>query len=74
MAVVGSYPANIGWFLLLKIENVLVQVAVIVGGMSVQKQERILNQGPEIVVATPGRLWDLIQTGNPHLATVADIK
>ena len=54
--------------------NLPIQVAVVVGGMSVQKQERILNQGPEIVVATPGRLWDLIQTGNPHLATVADIK
>ena len=48
-------------------------VAVVVGGMSAQKQERVLGYGPEIVVATPGRLWDLIEEGNPHLATVADL-
>ena len=50
-----------------------IAVAVVVGGMSAQKQERVLGYGPEIVVATPGRLWDLIEEGNPHLATVADI-
>jgi len=50
------------------------QIAVVVGGMSSQKQERVLKKCPEIVVATPGRLWDLIQTGNPHLSQVADIK
>lgn len=33
----------------------------IVGGMSQQKQKRILKKRPEIVVATPGRLWDLIE-------------
>jgi len=36
------------------------QVAAIVGGMAAQKQQRILKQHPEIVVATPGRLWELI--------------
>ena len=50
-----------------------INVAVVVGGMSAQKQERVLGYGPEIVVATPGRLWDLIEEGNPHLATVTDI-
>jgi hypothetical protein len=49
------------------------QVAVVVGGMSSQKQERVLSYGPEIVVATPGRLWDLIQEGNPHLAQVTNL-
>jgi ATP-dependent RNA helicase DDX24/MAK5 len=49
-------------------------VAVVVGGMSSQKQERLLSKCPEIVVATPGRLWDLIQGGNPHLSTVKDIR
>ena len=47
---------------------------MVVGGMASQKQERVLKKGPEIVVATPGRLWDLIQAGNPHLATCTDIK
>lgn len=37
-----------------------VSIAPIVGGMSAQKQERLLFQGVDIIVATPGRLWDLI--------------
>ena len=34
---------------------------------------RLLDQAPEIVVATPGRLWDLIQEGHSHLSQVKDI-
>ena len=37
-----------------------VSIAAIVGGMSAQKQERLLLRGVDIIVATPGRLWDLI--------------
>ncbi|KAF9045738.1 DEAD-domain-containing protein [Hymenopellis radicata] len=40
----------------------VVSVAAIVGGMSSQKQDRILARGVHIVVGTPGRLWDVIQT------------
>ena len=29
--------------------------------MSAQKQERLLFRKPEIVVATPGRFWELLQ-------------
>lgn len=29
--------------------------------MSTQKQERLLSQNPEIIVATPGRFWELLQ-------------
>ncbi|KAF8592186.1 DEAD-domain-containing protein [Ramaria rubella] len=36
-----------------------VSVAAIVGGMSAQKQRRILSRGVDILVATPGRFWDL---------------
>ncbi len=39
----------------------LVSIAAIVGGMSAQKQRRILDRGLDILVATPGRLWDIIQ-------------
>ncbi|KAI0676448.1 DEAD-domain-containing protein [Trametes maxima] len=39
----------------------LVSVAAIVGGMSAQKQRRILSRGVDVLVATPGRLWDIIQ-------------
>eukprot|EP00096_Caligus_rogercresseyi_P015054 TRINITY_DN7508_c0_g1_i1.p1 TRINITY_DN7508_c0_g1~~TRINITY_DN7508_c0_g1_i1.p1 ORF type:complete len:822 (+),score=214.37 TRINITY_DN7508_c0_g1_i1:25-2466(+) len=51
-----------------------IKTAVIVGGMAPQKQIRILSQCPEIVVATPGRLWDLMQQGNPHLSQIPDVK
>jgi ATP-dependent RNA helicase DDX24/MAK5 len=39
----------------------LVSVAAIVGGMSPQKQRRILNRGVDVLIATPGRLWDLLE-------------
>jgi len=35
----------------------------VVGGISMDKQRRVLSRRPEIVVATPGRLWALIQRG-----------
>ncbi|KAH9922487.1 P-loop containing nucleoside triphosphate hydrolase protein [Fomitopsis serialis] len=38
-----------------------VSVAAIVGGMSAQKQRRLLSRGVDVLVATPGRLWDIIQ-------------
>lgn len=44
-----------------------IQVAAIFGGLAHVKQERVLRKCPEIVVATPGRLWELISEGNPHL-------
>lgn len=37
-----------------------IKIAVVVGGISQLKQERLLNKHPEIVVATPGRLMQLI--------------
>ncbi len=30
-----------------------------VGGVSAEKQQRLLKKKPEIVVGTPGRLWEL---------------
>jgi ATP-dependent RNA helicase DDX24/MAK5 len=39
----------------------LVSVAAVVGGMSAQKQRRILDRGVDVLVATPGRLWDILQ-------------
>lgn len=39
----------------------LVSVAAIVGGMSAHKQRRILDRGVDVLVATPGRLWDILQ-------------
>ena len=39
-----------------------VQVANITGGLSVEKQLRKLQYNPDVVVATPGRLWDILST------------
>ncbi|KAG1747358.1 ATP-dependent RNA helicase [Suillus lakei] len=39
----------------------LVSIAAIVGGMSAQKQRRILDRGVDVLVATPGRLWDILE-------------
>ncbi|XP_010023799.2 DEAD-box ATP-dependent RNA helicase 13 [Eucalyptus grandis] len=44
-----------------------IRVVPIVGGMSTEKQERLLEARPEIVVATPGRLWELMSGGEIHL-------
>ncbi|EIW78544.1 P-loop containing nucleoside triphosphate hydrolase protein [Coniophora puteana RWD-64-598 SS2] len=38
----------------------LVSIAAIVGGMSAQKQRRLLDRGIEVMIATPGRLWDVL--------------
>ncbi|ELU02510.1 hypothetical protein CAPTEDRAFT_152919 [Capitella teleta] len=46
----------------------------VVGGMSVQKQERLLRRGPEIVVATPGRLWELYSELSNHLSKMPKIR
>jgi len=51
-----------------------VGVVTVVGGMSVEKQLRLLKRKPAIVVGTPGRLWDLVQEGNPHLSNLASIR
>ena len=38
-------------------------VAPVVGGMSPAKQKRLLAKRPAVVVATPGRLWELVREG-----------
>lgn len=48
-------------------------VAPIVGGIAVEKQERYLRSRPEIVVATPGRLWELMRDGADHLTDMQDL-
>ena len=51
-----------------------IKTVTIVGGMAPQKQIRLLDQAPEIVVATPGRFWDLVQAGHPHLSQVKSVR
>lgn len=41
--------------------------------MSTHKQERLLKQKPEIVVATPGRFWELLQEVRREKARRMDV-
>lgn len=50
-----------------------IKTEAIVGGMAPQKQRRLLARRPEVVVATPGRLWELIQQGEPHLCDLTQL-
>ena len=45
----------------------------IVGGIAAPKQERLLSYKPPILVATPGRLWQLIQD-NSYLQDLSSVK
>ncbi|KDP33350.1 hypothetical protein JCGZ_12899 [Jatropha curcas] len=48
-------------------KGINIRVVPIVGGMSTEKQERLLKAGPEIIVGTPGRFWELMSGGEKHL-------
>ncbi|GGS36756.1 DEAD/DEAH box helicase [Streptomyces griseoviridis] len=50
---------------------VALRLATVVGGMSIGRQAGALRSGAEIVVATPGRLKDLIDRGDCRLDDVA---
>ncbi|KAJ7740008.1 ATP-dependent RNA helicase [Mycena maculata] len=52
----------------------LVSVAAIVGGMSSQKQRRILDRGVDVLVATPGRLWDIMEDDDDLSKQVKHLK
>ncbi|CAN7941394.1 unnamed protein product [Ixodes pacificus] len=49
-------------------------VVNVIGGLSADKQLRLLKRRPEIVVATPGRLWELIDQNTPHLSDVSNVR
>ncbi|CAO3586996.1 unnamed protein product [Absidia cylindrospora] len=51
-----------------------VNVVAIVGGMSIQKQQRQLKDVPDIIVATPGRFWELLSTNQTYMDMLKDIK
>ncbi|OXA61192.1 ATP-dependent RNA helicase DDX24 [Folsomia candida] len=51
-----------------------IKTVVIVGGLATVKQERLLRAKPQVVIATPGRLWELAKEGEPHLANLNKIR
>lgn len=44
-----------------------VRVAAVLGGLAKEKQVKQLSKNPEIIVATPGRLWELIENEESEL-------
>ncbi|MFC8274146.1 DEAD/DEAH box helicase [Streptomyces sp. NPDC057271] len=51
--------------------SVQLRLATVVGGLSITKQANSLRRGAEVVIATPGRLKDLIERGDCRLDQVA---
>ncbi|CAK5117584.1 unnamed protein product [Meloidogyne enterolobii] len=50
------------------------RIVAIVGGMSIQKQQRLLKSQPDIIVGTPGRLWALKESGEEHLNILSGLQ
>ncbi|GAB3723169.1 DEAD/DEAH box helicase [Nocardiopsis oceani] len=53
--------------------SVRVRMATVVGGMPIHRQARALRQGVELLVATPGRLRDLMERGDCVLDQVENV-
>ncbi|MFD9574892.1 DEAD/DEAH box helicase, partial [Streptomyces sp. NPDC059982] len=51
--------------------SVNLRISTVVGGMSINRQSGALRRGAEVLVATPGRLKDLIDRGDADLSQVA---
>lgn len=51
-----------------------IKTAIVVGGLAQPKQRRMLKRRPEIIIATPGRLWDLIKERHPHLINLRQVR
>ena len=50
-----------------------IHVEAVYGGAAIEPQMRALKKGVEIIVATPGRLVDLMHRGYAHLENVSNI-
>ena len=46
------------------------RAVALVGGLAPSRQARLLATQPPVVVATPGRLWELVAGGDPHLSSL----
>ncbi|WP_031510806.1 DEAD/DEAH box helicase [Streptomyces megasporus] len=51
-------------------QAVRLRTATVVGGLSITRQAAVLGRGAEVVVATPGRLRDLVERGHCRLDQV----
>ncbi|KAG9296070.1 hypothetical protein G9A89_011922 [Geosiphon pyriformis] len=51
-----------------------IKVLTLVGGMAVQKQKRLMDKLPNIIVATPGRLWEMVSENDDYLDRLRRVK
>ncbi|KAJ9083634.1 ATP-dependent RNA helicase [Entomophthora muscae] len=51
-----------------------IKISTTVGGMSIQKQERLFNKTPHIMIATPGRLWELMNQNDAYMNKVRGVQ
>ncbi|CAG8699020.1 6376_t:CDS:10, partial [Racocetra persica] len=49
-------------------------IMTIVGGMAIQKQKRLLEKNPNIIVGTPGRLWELLSENDEYINALRHIR
>ncbi|KAJ1736836.1 ATP-dependent RNA helicase [Coemansia sp. Benny D160-2] len=50
------------------------RIVAIVGGMSQAKQERLLDNRPDVIIATPGRFWELVSTNSTYQSQLMSLK
>ncbi|KAF8448586.1 P-loop containing nucleoside triphosphate hydrolase protein [Terfezia claveryi] len=50
------------------------KLVTITGGLSVQKQQRLLDNGVDVIVATPGRLWEIVSEGQGWVEKLRNVK
>jgi len=50
-----------------------ISIIAVVGGIAIPKQERLLSKKPDIIVATPGRFWEMMDQ-NPYLHFISSIR
>jgi len=48
-----------------------IRTVTVYGGIGFEKQTRLLRRGVDVVIATPGRLWDHIERNNADLSKVS---
>ncbi|CAG8808602.1 880_t:CDS:2, partial [Gigaspora rosea] len=51
-----------------------INIMTVVGGMAIQKQKRLLEKNPNIIVGTPGRLWELFSENDEYLNALRHIR
>ncbi|KAG9028583.1 ATP-dependent RNA helicase [Tulasnella sp. JGI-2019a] len=52
----------------------IVSVGVVIGGIDSHKQKRIIKRGMDVMIATPGRLWDIMSEDESVADSIRQIR